>query len=77
MTQLWSEKMNTFVTFKLDQESINELLVTFIRKYPLYFQEPERIKEIIYLFETKELDLVTMIIESETPFQPLQGDKHR
>ena len=57
--------MNTFVTFKLDQESINELLVTFIRKYPLYFQEPERIKEIIYLFETKELDLVTMIIESD------------
>ena len=57
--------MNTFVTFKLDQENINELFITLIRKYPLYFQESERIKEIIYLFETKESDLVTMIIESD------------
>ena len=57
--------MNTFVTFKLDQENINELFITLIKKYPLYFQEPERIKEIIYLFETKKSDLVTMIIESD------------
>ena len=57
--------MNTFVTFKLDQENINELFITLIRKYPLYFQEPERIKEIIYLFDTKKSDLVTLIIESD------------
>lgn len=57
--------MNTFVTFKLDQENINELFITLIRKFPLYFQEPERIKEIIYLFDTKKSDLVTLIIEND------------
>lgn len=57
--------MNAFVTFKLNDENINELFIQLIEKYPLYFQEPERIKEIINLFETKESDLVTMIIEND------------
>lgn len=57
--------MNTFVTFKLNEADINELLIKLIRKYPIYFQEPERIKEIIYLFKIENSDLITMIIESD------------
>ena len=57
--------MNTFVTFRLNHAEINELFIKLIRKYPLYFQEPERIKEIIYLFNIEESDLITMVIESD------------
>lgn len=57
--------MNTFVTFKLNKSDINELFIKLIREYPIYFQEPERIKEIIYLFKVNDSDLITMIIESD------------
>lgn len=53
------------MTFRLNHEEINELFINLIRKYPLYFQEPERIKEIIYLFKIEESDLITMVIESD------------
>lgn len=61
---IWSETLNTFTTFKLDKKNINELFIKLIEKYPLYFQEPERIKEIIYLFKLDESDVITMVIEN-------------
>ncbi len=57
--------MNIFVTFKFENSSINELLIKLIGKYPIYFQEPERICDIINLFDMNESDLITMVIESE------------
>lgn len=53
------------MTFNLNESDINELFVRLIRKYPLYFQEPERIKEIIYLFKADDSDTITMVIESD------------
>lgn len=53
------------MTFNLNETDINELFVRLIREYPLYFQEPERIKEIIYLFKVNESDTITMVIESD------------
>ena len=53
------------MTFNLNETDINELFVRLIKEYPLYFQEPERIKEIIYLFKVNESDTITMVIESD------------
>lgn len=57
--------MNTFSTFKLNEENINELIIKAIKMYSLYFQEPERLKEIINLFRLKESAFVTLVIESD------------
>lgn len=53
------------MTFNLNETDLKELFVWLIREYPLYFQEPERIKEIIYLFDVNESDTITMVIESD------------
>ena len=53
------------MTFNLNKTDINELFIRLIREYPLYFQEPERIKDIIYLFNVNESDTITMVIESD------------
>lgn len=57
--------LNSFATFEYNENSINELLLRLIDKYPLYFQEVERIRKIICLFKIKESDLITLIIESD------------
>lgn len=57
--------MHAFTTFKFDKTNINELIIKLIKTYPLYFQEPKRIKEIICSFKLQASDLLTMIIETE------------
>lgn len=57
--------MNTFATFELNKENINELFIKLIKTYPLYFQEPERIKEIIDLFKMEKSNKITLIIEND------------
>lgn len=63
---MWrGNNLNTFSTFKLDEENINELIIKAIKMFPLYFQEPERLKEIINLFRLNESAFVTLVIESD------------
>lgn len=57
--------MNIFSTFDFNEESINELFIKLIEMYPLYFQEPKRIKEIVCLFKLKRSDKITLVIENE------------
>lgn len=61
----WGDTVNTFVTFELNKENINELFIKLIKTYPLYFQEPERIKEIIDLFKMEKSNKITLIIEND------------
>lgn len=57
--------MNIFSVFSFSEENVNELLIKLINTYPLYFQEPARIKNVITLFRLHESDSVTVIIETD------------
>lgn len=57
--------MITFVTFKFNEENINELFIKLIKAHPLYFQEPARIKDIVCCFKLESSDILTLIIEHD------------
>ena len=57
--------MNTFINVTFEEKSINELLVKLINTYPLYIQEPDRIKDIINRFKLAESDDFTVIVETD------------
>jgi len=57
--------MNVFVTLNYDCLSINELIVNLMNRYPIYFQEPNRLEDIINHFKLNESDIFTVIIESD------------
>lgn len=57
--------MNTFSTFQFNDANINELFIKLIKIYPLYFQEPNRIKEIVTFFKVEKSKLITLVIESD------------
>lgn len=56
--------MNIFTTFEFTEDNINELVIKLINIYPIYFQEPDRIREIIKLFKLEHSNNITLIIES-------------
>lgn len=56
--------MNIFTTFEFTEDNINELFIKLINIYPIYFQEPDRIREIIELFKLEHSNNITLIIES-------------
>ena len=56
--------MNIFTTFEFTEENVNELFIKLINIYPIYFQEPERIREIVDLFKLECSNNITLIIES-------------
>lgn len=55
--------MFIFSNFIFNESNINELLVKLTNDYPIFFQEPERIKDILSIFNIKSTDSITIIIE--------------
>lgn len=57
--------MNIFTTIENNETNINELIIHLIKHYPLFIQEPERLKEIINHFKLDNSNLITLVIEND------------
>lgn len=57
--------MIKYTTFEFNQECVDDLVFQLINHYPLYVQEPERLKSIINHFEIKDPKFITLIVETD------------